>query len=53
MELDFQECGLSAFNKQSDVLIIAPEIEVEEGISTIRVKNLRKPVILKSLGSFF
>jgi hypothetical protein len=55
MPSDSQECGelnLVNFNKDSDVLIVAPEVEVDPDIVTIRIKNLRKPVILKSAGMF-
>lgn len=51
---DSHECGqFNDFDKNSDVLIAAPEVDVAEGIVVIRVKNLRKPVIVKSSGTFF
>lgn len=51
-QLDSQECGLPNFNKDADVLVISPEMSVGEGVTTIVVKGIKKPAIVKTTGSF-
>lgn len=49
MELDFQECGqYKEFNPRTDVLVVDVETVIPEGIEVIRIKNLKRPAIVRS-----